>query len=284
MTQSANLIDERLALANAVRRIRRGQLVALTFADESLLADNARLKEYFDADFDSPVEADMEKAVTAAAVRSVYASTAIPESQKLTVARAKAQSAFELMQYGKLYYRYATDQIMARDYDCRMRANNVVQRITRVRKMRNMIMRTGVKVAISAGASTLVHYATATAATTTVAGIATAAGVAASAVPVAAFVATFAALTLGTRLLPKKVREPLEQKFDALQDRACDIAVDAAHSLCRHMDKAAERMQPVLQKARDMARCTGAALRSAREKTVAALGKAKAKVMSWFGF
>lgn len=277
------MTDERMALLDSLRKVRRAQLAALTFADQSLLVESDALKRYFDSDFGSDYDRAAEKAIGAAAIRAVYASKTIPQSQKATVARAQSRAAVELMRYGKLDYHYATDRIMAREYSRRMRENSVAQRVAHMQRTRNFIVNNGIKIAISTCATALVHSATATAATATVAGIATAAGATAAAVPVAAGVATFAVMTFGTRLLPKKVREPLEKKFDFLQSRACDIAVDAAQTLAQHTDRIAERVRPVVERARSMAERVGRALGKAKQQAAASLSRTSRKIFSWIG-
>lgn len=284
MTHLNTKIDEQLALLDAVKHMRRAQLTAMTFADESLLDDNERMKQYFDSDFDSEADKEMEKVVAAAAVKAVYASDAIPDSNKEAIARMQANAAVELMRYGKLDYHYATCRIYAREYDRRMRENSVAQRVVQVRRTRNMIVHAGIKLTISAAASAIVHSATASAATASVAGVATLASGVAAVAPIAAAVTTFAVLTFGYRLLPAKIRKPIEKKIDELQERACDFAVDAAKTLCRKLEPVAQRILPIAEKAHDMARKVGRSIQQSLQKTVSSLSRAGRKVMSAFGF
>ena len=280
---TADLIDNSLALSEAIKKIRHGQLVAMNFAVEPMLENEEELQQYFESEFGSQTDIDMEKTVAAAVTRSIYASKLFPKAEKKDIARAMTATTIELMRYGKLDYHYSTERISAREYDRRMRENNVAQRITQVRKIRNGMMRQGIKIAISAGAAALAHSAATTAATTAIAGLAGLAGATSAAIPVVAAVGTFAVLTLGSKLLPKKVREPLENKFDQIQERICDVAADAARTLQRHIESAAERIIPVIEKAKDISRNVGRALSRARDRAVESLGKAKAKAMSWLG-
>lgn len=267
--------EERIALLSAIRKIRHSQLATLTFVDESLLENDNLIKEYFDSPFGSSESENIEVLFAGAAANSVFRSKTIPESNKPMLARTQAHAVVEMVRYGKLDYQYATDKIYAKTYNRLIKENDVATRVTNVQKTKMFLLRRGTQVAISTVMAGLAHAATAAAATTLAATLSA---------PLSVGLATYGVLTFGGKLIPKKVKEPIKKKYDDIQKRVFDTAVDAMHGLARRMEPIAKKVKPVIEEAKDTIYQIGQAAKETAGNVWEKAKSAGEKVLSWLGF
>lgn len=113
------------------------------------------LEEYFQCDFDTKLEVDIEKIVVAAAIKNVC-SKKIPFKKK--IAKKQARGAVEALRAVKLAYKYETNTILARDYNKRCKNNYVVTIVTNLQRLKKRFARkaaiaTITAIAAMAGAS-----------------------------------------------------------------------------------------------------------------------------------
>ena len=270
-----NPTEEKIALLSAIRKIRHSQLATLTFVDESLLENEDLVKEYFDSPFGSLESEKVEVLFAGAAANSVFRSKTIPESQKPMLARTQAHAVVEMVRYGKLDYQYATDKIYAKTYNKLIKENDVATRVTNIQRTKSFILRKGGKIAISTVMAGLAHAAAAATATTVAATLSA---------PIAVGLATYGILTFGGKLIPKKIKEPIKKKYDDIQKRVFDTAVDAMHGLARRMEPIAEKVKPVIEKTKDTIYQIGQAAKETAGKVWEKTKSVGKKVLSWFGF
>lgn len=270
-----NTTEEKIALLSALRKIRHSQLATFAFVDESLLDNEELMKDYFDSPFGSPESEKVEVLFAGAAANSVFLSKTIPESKKPIMAKTQAHAVVEMLRYGKMDYQYATDKIYAKAYNKLLKENDVALRVTNIRRTKRFLLRKGSKIAISTVMAGLAHAAAAATATTLAATLSA---------PVAVGLVTYGLLTFGGKLIPPKIKEPVKKKYDDIQKKVLDTAVDAMHGLARRMEPIAEKVKPVVEKTKETIYQIGQAAKETTGKIWEKTKSVGKNVLSWFGF
>lgn len=145
---------DRAAVASGLHKLRiYNNMMLRPLANE--IIDNPILEDYFQCDFDTKREADIEKIVGAAAIKNVC-SKKIPFKKK--IAQNQAKVAIEAVRAAKLAYKYGTNTILARDYNKRCKDNYIVTVMTNLQRFKKRITRRAViatitTIAAIAGAS-----------------------------------------------------------------------------------------------------------------------------------
>ncbi len=136
-------MNNRTQLLASIAKLRNTKFMTFAKVDASVLGDEQRLMEYFEAPFDSDVDRELEKIAATAAIRSTYSSKFIPNSWKNRIAQRQARQVVEMLRYAKLDYKYATSDIYADEYNRRLKQNNVAQKLA--------ICKTAIKVGVKSG-------------------------------------------------------------------------------------------------------------------------------------
>lgn len=271
-----NANEEKNQLLAALRTLKHTQLLTCTFIDETGIFDNEDLlKTYFDSPLGSKESEQMEEAIVAAVVKSVYASPHIPQADKQAKAMTYTRDTVNMLRYAVLQYQYETEKISAKKYNEIRQKNEVAQRVSYLQTAKRMILRKGGKIVVSAGLGVLAKVAVG--AGVTVLGTTLTA-------PLAVAGATYALLTFGGKLIPPQIKEPLKNEWHRVQRRICDEAVDVVKTLKKKGQQIADRVEPIIEKARDVAYAIGKATREVGEEVVNFAKTGLKKVKSFFGF
>lgn len=228
-------MDNRNQLSAAIKALRNLKYLTFSSIDKSLLEDEERVLKYFNAPFDSVEDVEFEKIVSAATIKSVYSSSA-PSSIKYDWAKRQARQNVEALRYQKLAWKYETDTISAKEYQRRLKENNVAQKAAFVKACKKRLILEGTKVGVGAIMGT----------------IATALGVAAAPAAVVGVVA-WGVLTAVDVLVPQKVKDKVKGHIREAVNQCTSMAQMAVEKLRdtaqKVAEKVAEKVAPVVERA-----------------------------------
>lgn len=211
----------------------------MTFAnvDASILGDETRLMEYFEAPFDSDVDRELEKIAATAAIRSTYSSKFIPNSLKNDIAQRQARQVVEALRYAKLDYKYESEEpIPVKEYQRRLKENKVAQKAAIVKAVKNRLIFEGTRIGVAAAMGLI----------TASLGVATAPAAVVAAV-------TWATVTAVSVLVPEKVKTKVKSVLRNVTHNCVGMAKTAIKAMVNTGKKAckkiAEKVAPVVEKA-----------------------------------
>lgn len=225
-------MNNRIQLEAAIESLRYNkEYAALSFGLPPLSNEDS-LEEYFNAPFDSNTDKNFEKIIATAAINSTYKSK-IPQKKKEKHALKLARAIIERLRYLKLGYQYETDKISAREYQTRLKENNVAQKIARIEAIKKKLLFEGVKIGLSVALGT----------------IAAALGVVALPAP------AIGLITWGLfNLVPHKVIATVKKKSKELIDQGKAIAKSAVTELCDAGEKIGKKITKYWSKAKSTAK------------------------------
>lgn len=170
----------------------------LWFSVDEQTFNNSLLVEYFEKPFDDPIEARVEKIISAAAVAVVYDNPHISDKQKKRIAEKNAKDLRDAMRLAKLdYHAYVKEDISVKEYARRRQGCELVDRITRVKRLKKIKKNLTVR-----GLADLL---------TTSLGLP----------PIGGWVVTGSKMVWS--LVPERVRKPLEQKAKEIKHKAVTV-------------------------------------------------------------
>lgn len=213
-------MNNRIQLEAAIESLRYNKEYAALSFGLPPLSNKDSLEEYFNAPFDSITDKNFEKIIATAAINSTYKSN-IPQKKKEKHALKLARAIIERLRYLKLGYQYETDKISAREYQTRLKENNVAQKIVRIEAIKKKLLFEGVKVGLSAALGTI-----------------------AAALGVVALPAwAIGLITWGLfNLVPHKVIATVKEKSKKLIDQGKNIAKSAVTRLCDAGEKIGKKI------------------------------------------
>ncbi len=129
----------KLANIEAALKILRqyNQYVIFPVSEEAF--SDPLLEEYFESDLDAPIEAKVEKILSAAAVMTVYDNPNIPDSKKEAIAKKNAREIREAMRIAKLeYHAYIKGTVTVIGYNKRRKAIPLVSKAARIKQLKKL--------------------------------------------------------------------------------------------------------------------------------------------------
>ena len=155
MSRKDYLLSEREGLAVALKQLKHFNVWAVCSLDESQYEEELMLK-YFDADFESPVNAEVEKIISTAVVSTIYEKNYIPKKWKRNIAQKAAREQVEALRGAKITFHKEVKGMSEREAQARLRENKIIQRATTVDSAVKFGCRKAAKAGISYGIGALV--------------------------------------------------------------------------------------------------------------------------------
>ncbi len=242
-------MDNRNQLSAAIKSLRNLKYITFSSIDKSILENEEKILEYFNAPFESVVDVEFEKLVSAATIRSVYSSSA-PNSMKYDLAQRQARQNVEAIRYQKLAWKYETETISAKEYQKRLKNNNVAQKVALVKACKKRLLLEGTKIAMGAAMGAI----------TATLGVATA--------PAAIVgIAAWGVLTVVDILVPQRVKDKVKSHIREAVNICTSMASVAVKKLRETGQKIAEKVAPVVEKATKAIEKVGNSIKAGWEAT-----------------
>lgn len=143
-------MDNRIKLEAAINDFLSSKRFKTLSGNVPSIANNESIEGYFKAGLNSDEEQIYEKIVATAAINSTYKSNCLPNKIKYHYGHRLAQECVEHLRYYKLVYLYDTNQINAKEYECKTKENQVAQHIARGKAIKNKIVYEVTKIGIGA--------------------------------------------------------------------------------------------------------------------------------------
>lgn len=100
--------------------------------------DSPFLLKYFDSPLDAEIERKVEKIISAAAIRTVYKNSNIPQERKETSARKTVRDLCDALRNAKLEYHAQAKNLSHKEYMRRKRCIPLVSRIAKIKMAKNL--------------------------------------------------------------------------------------------------------------------------------------------------
>lgn len=170
----------------------------LWFSVDEQTFNNPLLVEYFEKPFDDPIEARVEKIISAAAVAAVYDNPHISDKQKKRIADKNAKDLRNAMRLAKLdYHAYVKDDISVKNYARRRQGIELVERIAMAKRLKKIKKHLTIRGLADLMTSSL------------------------GLPPVGGWVVTGSRMVWS--LVPQRVRKPLEQKAKEIKQKTVTV-------------------------------------------------------------
>lgn len=155
MSRKDYLLSEREGLTVAMKQLKHFNVWAICSLDESQYEEDLLIK-YFDADFESPINAEVEKIISTATVATIYEKNYIPNKWKRSIALKAAREQVEVLRVGKITYHKEVKGMPEREAQARSRENKMLQRAATIDTAVKFGCRKAAKTGISYGIGALV--------------------------------------------------------------------------------------------------------------------------------
>lgn len=250
-------LSEREGLAVAMKQLRHFNIFALTRFDDSQYDEELLLK-YFDADFESPINAQMEKIISAAVVSTVYEKDYIPNNWKRRVAEKAVREQVEALRSAKITYHKEVNEMSEREAQARLKENKIVQRVTVVDSIVKSGCRVAARTGISFGIGALVALIT------------------------GGPVAIPAIVAYGVvSIIPKKVKDKVVEGCKKGVDTAVEVVRNTADSLAQKGVEVAQKAKTVIKEVASEVKET---VKHAWEDGKKKVSKITNRIKNWLGF
>ena len=124
-------LSKREGLSVAMEQLLHYNVWTLVSLDESVYEEDTLLN-YFDADFEAPINVEVEKVIAAAVHRTVYEKKYIPENSKKEFARKLALRHVENLRAAKITYHKEVKGMSEREAKTRLKENKMLSRMSYV--------------------------------------------------------------------------------------------------------------------------------------------------------
>lgn len=257
-------LSEREGLAVAMKQLKHFNVWSICSLDENQYEEDLMLK-YFDTDFESPVNAQVEKIISAAAISTVYEKNYIPNRWKRRIAEKAVREQVEALRSAKITYHKEVKGMSEREAQARLRENKIVQRVATVDRTVKIGCRVAAKTGISFGVGALVASI------------------------IGAPVAIPAIITYGViSIAPKKVKETVVNGAKKVVDTVVEKTRNVSDRLISKGVEVAQKAKTVVEKvAFNVKEQVSHAWESTKNKASQLGNKIKEKakkLKNWFGF
>ena len=226
-------LSKREGLALAIEQLLHYNVWATVSLDESVFEEEALL-DYFEADFDDPINAETEKVIAAAVVNTVYEKNYIPEENKREFAQKVVRQHIDNLRAAKITYHEEVKGMSRREAQARREELKMVSRMAVV----DNTVKWGVRRAAKAGLS----YGIAALVTALIPEIA-----------IPAWILSFATYGI-ISMLPEKVKKPIRKGVTKAVDTVTMAAKNIADELATRAVNVAEKAKTVIEKASNTAK------------------------------
>lgn len=220
-------ISKREGLAVAMQQLLHYNTWCDISLDNSVYEEEALLK-YFDADFDAPINGEIEQVVATAVFNTVFEKNYIPNESKIELAQRSARQHVESLRAAKITYHEEVKGISKKEAQKRREENKMVSRMARV----DNTMKWGVRRAAKAGIS----Y-----------GIASLATALCPQIAVPAWLLAFAGYGI-ISILPGKIKLPIRKGVEKIVDTTVETAKNIAGDLAKGAVKVGKTVLSILNK------------------------------------
>lgn len=226
MNQVEDCIADRIAVASGFQKLREYNRIMLQHSTNDIINEPI-LEKYFQCDFDTKLEEDIEKIVGTAVVKNIC-SRKIPLKKK--IAKQQSARAIEALRAAKLAYKYETNTIFAKDYNKRCKDNYVVTIVTNLQRLKKRFARKAITATIIAIA-----------------------GIAGASVPTIAVATVFFVYNC----LPEKTRKKIKYGINQVVEVTKGTIEIGLKELFQRGEQVAEKVKEIYEKKLEFAKETG---------------------------